>query len=198
MVQRLIWVRNLETNKSGLRKEKLSLRKNLSEDERVQKSLSITDRLFEIPEFIECKNVLIYASYNNEVDTDRVVLRAMLKGKNIYMPKVNGEEMDFYRVFSLDELASSAFGIREPYDIEHLKFEGAPETVCILPMAVFDEEGNRIGYGKGYYDKYLSRIDVDYMIGLAFECQKSDVNIDADEYDRRLHMAVTEADVYRF
>lgn len=198
MVQRLIWVRNLETNKSRLRKEKLSLRKNLSEDERVQKSLSITDRLFEIPEFIECKNVLIYASYNNEVDTDRVVLRAMLKGKNIYMPKVNGEEMDFYRVFSLDELASGAFGIREPYDIEHLKFEGAPETVCILPMAVFDEEGNRIGYGKGYYDKYLSRIDVDYMIGLAFECQKSDVNIDADEYDRRLHMAVTEADVYRF
>lgn len=198
MVQRLIWVRNLETNKSGLRKEKLSLRKNLSEDERVQKSLSITDRLFEIPEFIECKNVLIYASYNNEVDTDRVVLRAMLKGKNIYMPKVNGEEMDFYRVFSLDELASGAFGIREPYDIEHLKFEGAPETVCILPMAVFDEEGNRIGYGKGYYDKYLSRIDVDYRIGLAFECQKSDVNIDADEYDRRLHMAVTEADVYRF
>lgn len=198
MVQRLIWVRNLETNKSRLRKEKLSLRKNLSEDERVQKSLLITDRLFEIPEFIECKNVLIYASYNNEVDTDRVVLRAMLKGKNIYMPKVNGEEMDFYRVFSLDELASGAFGIREPYDIEHLKFEGAPETVCILPMAVFDEEGNRIGYGKGYYDKYLSRIDVDYMIGLAFECQKSDVNIDADEYDRRLHMAVTEADVYRF
>lgn len=198
MVQRLIWVRNLETNKSRLRKEKLSLRKNLSEDERVQKSLSITDRLFEIPEFIECKNVLIYASYNNEVDTDRVVLRAMLKGKNIYMPKVNGEEMDFYRVFSLDELAPGAFGIREPYDIEHLKFEGAPETVCILPMAVFDEEGNRIGYGKGYYDKYLSRIDVDYMIGLAFECQKSDVNIDADEYDRRLHMAVTEADVYRF
>lgn len=198
MVQRLTWVRSLETNKSGLRKEKLTLRKNLSENERIEKSLSITDRLLGIPEFDKCKNVLIYASYNNEVETDRVVLKAMLKGKNIYMPKVNGDEMEFYRVFSLDELAAGAFGIREPYDIEHLKYDGVPETVCILPMAVFDNEGNRIGYGKGYYDKYLSRINVDYMIGLAFECQRSEVVIDTDKHDRKLHIAVTEANTYRF
>lgn len=189
----------MEINKSRLRKEKLALRKGLSQEERLEKCFSIAERLFEIPELNDCKNVLIYASYNNEVDTDKIILKSMLKGKEIYMPKVNGEEMDFYRVFSLDELETGAFGIREPYDIEHLRFEGSKDkTVCILPMAVFDENGNRIGYGKGYYDKYLSRIDVDIMIGLAFDCQKSDEQIDADEYDKKLDMVVTESGVYKF
>lgn len=191
-------MKNLETNKASIRKEALLKRKNLSAEERMDKSQAIVLSLVETDEYINSDNILVYAAYNNEVDTDLLVLRSIMSGKKVYMPKVSGEDMDFYRVFSLDELASGSFGIREPYDIEHLKYEGDDSSICILPLASFDIEGNRIGYGKGYYDRYLARVKVKHTAGIAFECQKSDQIIEINVFDHKLDMVITEEEIYNF
>lgn len=188
----------METNKNRIRKEALLNRKSISRADWLHKSEQIADRICDVKEFADAKSVLIYASYNNEVETDKLILKAMLMGKEIYMPKVDGDDMDFYRVFSLDELEEGAFGIREPYDIEHFKFEQGENTVCIMPLAAFDNAGNRVGYGKGYYDKYLSRTNVNTLIGLAFECQKTSETIIADEFDKKLNYVITEKTIYKF
>lgn len=195
-VQEQIWVRNLETNKNIIRKEKLALRKGLNSVERADFSRVISEKLSLIDEYNQSEFVLIYANYNNEVDTDEIVLRSIMRGKKVYMPKVFGDDMEFYRVFSLDELQKGAFGIREPYGIEHQKFEGNENSVCIMPLAAFDEQGNRIGYGKGYYDRYLNRIKVGCRIGLAYSCQKAEC-IPNEEHDIKMDYIICEDILYK-
>lgn len=188
-------MRNLEISKAQIRKEKLQIRKELSFEKVNELSEAICLRLFETEEMKFCRNLLVYADYNNEVATDKIILKALMQGISVYMPKVKGDEMDFYRVFALDELQSGSYGIREPYEIEHLKFEEENNTVCLLPLSAFDAMGNRIGYGKGYYDKYLNRVKVEACIGLAYSFQESE-DIPAEEFDRKLDKVVTEADVF--
>jgi len=191
-------VKNLETNKTLIRKEALNRRKSLSEQEREMKNQLIIEKLMTVDAYKTAQNILIYASYNYEVDTDLLILKSMVKGKKIYMPKVDGDDMEFYRVFSLDELKAGAFGIREPYDIEHFMYLGDSKSLCILPLASFDDCGNRVGYGKGYYDKYLAKRHVDSLIGIAYECQKTDVLIEVDEFDKKLDYVITESNIFRY
>lgn len=195
--RRPIWVRSLEISKATIRKEKLQIRKNLSFEQVNEFSDRICSNLFKTEEMKFCRNLLVYADYNNEVSTEKIILTALMRGIFVYMPKVNGDEMDFYRVFSLDELQSGAYGIREPYEIEHLKYVEEKNSVCLLPLSAFDASGNRIGYGKGYYDKYLNRVKVDSCIGLAFSFQESE-DIPADVFDRKLDKVVTEEKVFDF
>lgn len=191
-------MKNLETNKTLIRKEALNRRKSLSEQEREMKNQLIIEKLMTVDAYKTAQNILIYASYNYEVDTDLLILKSMVKGKKIYMPNVDGDDMEFYRVFSLDELKAGAFGIREPYDIEHFKYLGDSKSLCILPLASFDDCGNRVGYGKGYYDKYLAKRHVDSLIGIAYECQKTDVLIEVDEFDKKLDYVITESNIFRY
>lgn len=188
-------MRNLEISKAQIRKEKLQIRKELSFAQVNELSEIICSKLYETDEMKFCRNLLVYADYNNEVATEKIILKALMQGISVYMPRVKGDEMDFYRVFSPDELQSAAYGIREPYEIEHLKFEEEKNSVCLLPLSAFDAKGNRIGYGKGYYDKYLNRVKVDSCIGLAYSFQECE-GIPTEAFDIKLDKVVTEADVF--
>lgn len=190
-------MRNLERSKADIRKEKLQLRKALTPLQAEEYSNKICDRLYETAQINECRRLLVYADYNNEVSTEKIILKAIMKGIEVYMPKVRGDEMDFYRVFSPDELQTGAFGIREPYEIDYLKFEGGDKSICLLPLSAFDKVGNRIGYGKGYYDKYLGRVSVETCIGLAYSFQECE-EIPTDQYDRSLDMVITEEKILDF
>lgn len=190
-------MRNLETSKSDIRKEKLKKRKALIPSEVEEYGRIICDSLFEQDFIKDCKYLLVYADYNNEVSTKRIILKALMKGIEVYMPKVDGDEMDFFRVFSTDELVTGAFGIREPYAIEHFKFEGKDNSICLLPLSAFDRFGNRIGYGKGYYDKYLAGINVSLSVGLAYSFQETE-SVPADEFDRKLDLLITEDKIWDF
>lgn len=191
-------MRNLETNKKEIRKRALEIRKSVPFEEWQMNSDNIFNKLISNQEFVDSSDVLVYASYNNEVDTDKFILKSLMMNKKVYMPRVNGDDMEFYRVFSLDELMPGAYGIREPYDIEHLKYEGGTKNVCIMPLASFDANGNRVGYGKGYYDRYLSRIHINTLIGIAFEFQKSEIDIITNEFDKKMDYVITEKNTYQF
>lgn len=197
MVQSQIWEKSLATNKKEIRRKKLKIRREMSVEQVVELSDLIFENLIKEDLYINSKNILIYADYNHEVMTDKLILLSLLNNKCVYLPKVNGDEMDFFRIYSLDELESGSFGIREPLNIEHLRFEmdNNDDSIIIMPLAACDRKGNRIGYGKGYYDKYLSHNMISTRVGLAYDFQVVN-HIDSDPMDVNLSHIATEKEVY--
>ena len=105
-----------------------------------------------------CKTIILFNSIGDEPYTLDIAQKALDDGKRVFFPKTyNGGIMKFFRVNSLDELCDNGkFGIREPKeDAEEYTAEGTAE-LCLVPGLCFDKNGYRIGYGKGYYDRFLS------------------------------------------
>lgn len=165
-------------DKVALRKELIKKRKELTTEYRIKSSDKILDKLFESEEYIKADIILVYADSNGEVATDRLILKSLLNGKRIFAPVCEDNfSMNFYEIFSLDEMYPSTYGIREPLPIENFKLSDAKitdNTLIVVPGVAFDKNNNRMGYGKGYYDRYLSRVDIKHRIGLAYKFQVVD------------------------
>lgn len=194
--------------KKELRKQILQYRDALTDEERHKKSQIITNYIINHPKFQSADSILLFASYKSEVDTTAIMEYALELGKSVYFPKVQDNEMEFYRIFSQEDLYEGYKGIREPRSQEELHFEPVEgENILILmPGAVFDLEGNRIGYGGGFYDRFLERLkdlgngveDASQAIhisrmALAFECQLVENGmIETEPHDIRVDYIVTE------
>lgn len=200
--------------KKELRKQILQLRNSLTDETRIEKSQIITNYIIHHPKFQSADCILMFASYKSEVDTTAIMEYALVLGKTVYFPRientgqVGNNEMEFYRIFSPEDLYEGYKGIREPKPREELRFTlAAGEKILILmPGAVFDMEGNRIGYGGGFYDRFLAWIedfkngieDASYTtpvctMALAFECQLVENGvIKAEEHDRKVDYIITE------
>lgn len=166
---------------SSLRREKIRARKALSPKERAQKSAEICRRLQESAEWKKSGTVLVYVSYGEEVSTRELIEQAFLDGKRVYCPRVCGKgRMEFYRILSADDLQPGFCGIPEPSGDGERFPAGVlqPYDILILvPGTVFDRCGHRIGYGGGYYDRYLARFpkgNRPCCIGLCFGCQMTE------------------------
>jgi len=181
--------------KKELRKEILQLRDALNVEERKEKSHLIAEKVIVQNEFIEADKILLFASFKSEVDTCEIFQAAREAGKAVYFPKIIGKEMKFYQVEKEDDLTEGQWGIREPQLIPEKEFvPQAVDKICIImPGAVFDIEGNRIGYGGGYYDKFLKQIENGYKLAIAFDCQRVDrCQIAIEQYDVKVDCIVTE------
>ncbi len=208
-------------SKKELRKEILQLRDNISEAKRREMSEKITKRLLEFSVFQNAKRILAFSSYKSEVYTSEIVQKALEMGKMVYMPKVEHnentgmDEMEFYQIFSESDLEDGYKGIREPKGNQEFKEKSlVPNDVkqekeiifMILPGAVFDIEGNRIGYGGGFYDRYIERMEKQleeigtvtlYKTALAFQCQIVEPKlIPSEGHDKPLDTIVTEENLY--
>ncbi len=172
----------------------------MSGDERLGLSDRITDKVTAMSEYSDADTVLIYADYNGEVGTDKLICRALLDGKKVFAPVSNPDlTLDFYRVFALDEMEPGAYGIREPLRIEYLKLKDediTDRTVCITPGSVFDKNCNRMGYGKGFYDRFFADHKLNSRIGLAYDMQIVDA-IETNVTDIPMTAVVTEENIYR-
>lgn len=153
----------------------------MSEEERKSGSLLMTEAILGHQWFYRAQNVLLFVSYGSEIDTTELLREALRMNKKVYVPKVCGEDMEFYRINSLDELTEGYKGIPEPTDttptrmyIEKERVKLGESVLMIMPGACFDKTRNRIGYGKGFYDKYLSdKPDLlTYTIAVGFACQE--------------------------
>lgn len=225
-----------------LRREKIRQRRSLTEEQRREKSAQIAAQLMSSEVWKSADNVLVYASYGAEVSTFELIDRALFSGKKVFCPKVEDSGMEFYRIFSREDLKPGFRGILEPdgrtaafkrlrmnkrpaaierpgssrqtAEFEGLKvnerqvpvalrrgddgcavFGRSQKTLLIAPGTVFDREGHRIGYGGGYYDRYLggfSDTDRPYCVGLCFSCQlteriwpeKHDIKMDWVIFDK--------------
>lgn len=187
-------------SKMNLRREMLKERSLLNEADVCAKSQIIADKLYSLTKYKKAKNILLYCDYNNEVATRSIIEDAIRNGKRVALPKCELSDgipsIDFYYIDNLSQLCNGYKGICEP-DINNYELEkyinGADLIIC--PGVVFDSSCNRIGYGKGYYDRFLSCNNVKYSIGLAFQCQIAD-SIQVDDNDYCLNMVITEDNIY--
>lgn len=117
-----------------------------------------------------CEASYIYAYYpcGQEASLLPFIREMLEKGKKLAFPRVKGEEMEFYAVGSMEAFQTGSFGIMEPMGQDRICDERA---VVLVPGLVFDEKGNRMGYGKGYYDRYFHKHEVLARIGIAYEHQ---------------------------
>lgn len=184
----IIRIRN--ESKENLRKEILQKRKNMSNTEILERSKQITEFVIQTQEFKEAKNILLYAPIQNEVDTERIAKETLNLQKNLFYPKVIGEHLIFYKITKEEHLQTGYQSILEP--IEGLPaYEGESHTCVIVPGVAFDRKRNRIGYGKGFYDRFLAKHSNNYSIGVCFALQMVD-NLPFNELDIPLHRVITE------
>ncbi len=178
-------------NKSILRKKYIELRKNIIDKE--QKSREICRRLIKSHEYQNASVVGLYYSLSSEVSTIELIRYSLNNQKKVLLPKVEGDKLVFYEIKSFDDLMKSSFGVMEPlsgtvYDKEEI-------DLIVVPGVCFDKCLNRIGFGKGYYDRYLDGFDGD-IIGICFEDQVSEEEIDISETDQKLKYVITEKNIY--
>lgn len=164
-------------SKAHLRKELLKKRKELSVS-----SLNIS-LITQIPEFQSAKVIFCYVSYHGEVET-KALIEELLKEKEVVVPCCTDKcgNMIAVKITSLDDLAKGSFGILEPKN--PLPFPKDAIDFAIVPGIAFDKEGFRLGYGKGYYDRFLCNISP-YKLGV---CQKEFLvdTLVHDEYDIKM------------
>jgi len=186
--------------KNALRKKMLATRSALSETEVMNKSTFICQHLYIDDAYKNAKLILIYASYNNEADTFGIVKKALADGKRVAFPKCELSDgipsIDFYEVNNTDDLISGYKGIPEPnIEGKELKKISEKADLCIVPGVAFDKVGNRIGYGKGFYDRFIEKQTADTYIGIGFDFQVVK-KIPVEETDKALDMIITEERVY--
>lgn len=155
-----------------IRSKVLSSRDSLISDIKNTKDKSIRNRLLELPEFIKARTVLFYASFKSEVDTVELVKKSLLIKKTVVLPKVDLRTggLELYAIHSMDDLVPGYFGISEPPAIEGRHMNVAGIDLLIIPGVAFDLGCNRLGYGKGFYDKLLTHKTAP-AIALAYEEQ---------------------------
>lgn len=161
-------------------------------------SYSITEKVVSHYDFQRANNILIYMHYNSEVQTDGIILYAFMLGKKVFIPRVEGREMTFYEIHDIKECVSGFHGILEPpQDAEPFVIQPdipKEDTLVILPGLGFDKEGRRIGYGGGFYDKYLALNPNCMKMAIAYEIQcvkevpteENDISIDVIITDEQI------------
>ena len=178
-------------NKKEIRKLLYNKRLNISEDENLVKSNKIKNKLFKIDEYKKAKNILFYVSYDGEVFTHNVIKESFID-KKIVVPISNNEDYSLIlsKLNSFEDLVEGRYGILEPKKekIEEISIDEI--DLVIIPGIVFDLKGNRIGHGKGFYDRLLKNIKKP-IIALAFEFQIID-KIPSEEYDKPVDIIITE------
>ncbi len=188
-------------SKKELRKEILARRDALSEKERKEKSARISKQVIGQMAFQNATKVLLFSSFKSEVDTEDVFREAKRLNKDIYYPRILDKEMEFYFVNETTEFEISSFGVKEPKADERKRFVASVEDkiFVLMPGVVFDEKRNRIGYGGGYYDKYLQRLEEKLpsknicKVAVAFECQMvENGSIESEIHDIKPDYIITE------
>ena len=178
---------SVSIEKAALRKHLLEKRDATSAELRDIASKRIHENLKKNSSFIDAKNIACYSPIGSEIDTHAIMLNILKQGKNLLLPRIVDNNIQFYVVSNLEKLERGSFEIMEPKD----SCEKAKKIDCILiPTVGVSKLGVRLGYGYGYYDRFLSSTDA-VKISLTYSKQivKS---IPSDSYDIKIDWIVTE------
>lgn len=175
-------------NKNILRRQILKQRDLLPESKVMEKSAIITDKFCE--KYSHLNTFLLYCPLGKEVSTINLIKKLDAFGKHIYLPVVVGDKMEFRKFETFESLKQGRFGIYEPAG---KLLDVVPDIMCV-PGVVFDEECNRIGYGGGFYDKYLannntcikSAFAYDFQVVYKIETECFDIPVDEIFTDKRV------------
>lgn len=180
---------NLHEQKKQLRNEIKQRRSTLSKTDRSKMSQQISQFLHEIPEFNQAKSAFCYISYLDEVETQSLISGFLEQNLSLAVPKIMDKtEMLAIPLTDLSELEPDKMGILTPKS--SLAVSDSFE-IAITPGLGFTEKGDRLGYGRGYYDRWFAKNKVKTKIGVAFELQIVD-ELPVEETDMPLDILVTE------
>ena len=156
-----------------MRKDISDLRKRMSAQDWEEKSKSIYENLIRMPVYQEAEAVLAFISISNEPDTDEIIRHAMEAGKTVAVPKCEGRDLGFYRIDSPDDVSPGRFSVPEPVNTDDLhRVVMTEKSLIILPGLAFDKNGFRLGYGAGFYDRYLKDDSYRNKLMIAFSFQE--------------------------
>ena len=171
MVQKLIGF-DIREHKTELRNKYKQLRREMPDDVKRQRDEKIFSRLIGLDAYRAAKTVLTYVSTDIEVDTIKFIKHALNDGKTVAVPRCvpNTRDMVFYIIRSLHDLEPGSFSVLEPIPKKCRKLTDFKGAFCIVPALVYDRYGYRLGYGKGYYDRFLSAHKNMFRVGIGYCC----------------------------
>ena len=178
--------------KELLRLQNLEKRNSLSEKQILEKSLAIKRMLFFLPEFLQAKKILFYVSFKSEVSTREMIQEALSLGKIVAVPLSDFEKnsMRAVKITSLAALEEKKFGLLEPESGKEIPAQEL--DLIIVPGVAFDLQRARLGYGKGFFDRFLRGTRKGAKkIGLAFECNIEE-SIQGSSHDEKMDKIITE------
>lgn len=186
-----------QRTKEKIRKQFLQRRNAMESGERMEAGGKIKERVLLMKRLTAAETIFLYAACKSEVPTRKLIQELLASGKKVALPKVDGKRMDFYEIASWEGLLPGYQGILEPQTHEAVPVLPCESDVMLLPGAVFDKKGGRIGYGGGYYDRYLWELEETgrkqpYLIGICYHKQLWKGRLPMEPHDVRVNSVVTE------
>lgn len=179
--------------KNRLRSEIKAMRRSMNKEDKKILDDGIFENLLKCGEIVNAGTVLVYRSTDIEVSTEKIIAYCLEHGIKTALPRCfKGGVMKFYYYNGKAALERSAFGIYEPYADESLEVRDFDsKTVCIVPALAFDSEGYRLGYGGGFYDRFLAAHEEIIPVGI---CYSENIfgQLARNEFDRKAAYVVTE------
>lgn len=185
-------VKDIRPIKSQLREKYRQMRLEMPSEVKAEKDGKIAERITKLWQYRKNRVLLTYVSTAIEVDTRAIIERALRDGKKVAVPRCvpDTRAMEFYFIDCLDDLQPGTFGVLEPFPDPQKLVTDYSEGMCLVPAFAYDWNGFRLGYGKGYYDRFLSRFRGN-IIGICYsECIRP--SLPHGRYDRAVDLLVTD------
>ena len=167
-------------DKKALRAEIRAQKRAMTAQEIEEKSAALAEAFYKTAEYKNAKTIYGYLPYNQEVRTTQMLAHALVDGKQVAVPKVYGDEMKFILLSDLSQVAKGYAGIPEP--IADGPVAADTTALVLMPGLAFDPEGHRLGYGGGFYDKFLAAEPDHPTLALCYDFQMLP-HLDTESYD---------------
>ena len=180
----------LKRRKRALRRQARARRDGMTPEERERMSKEVAANVLALPAVVDATTVMAFSSFGSEVDTGPIIERLERDGRRVALPRVEGRDIVAVAYRSDHRARPTSFGVMEPAEGEKL----APEAidVVIVPGLAFDRSGHRVGYGRGFYDRFLATLGPDALtVGICFSAQLVD-EVPHGEGDRTVDLVMTE------
>lgn len=179
-------------NKKNIREEIIDKRNNLILDIKQNYDSLIFEEIINSEIYKKSKKIFTYISFGSEVDTIKLINYSFSNNKEVYVPKINKQTKDMIalKIHNFNNMSVDKWGIIEPNSVDKTNI-GTDFDLIIMPGIAFDKQGNRIGYGGGYYDKYISKLNnASNLLALAYDFQIIQ-DIESESHDIKVDFILT-------
>ena len=179
--------------KSELRRKFIEARALITQADAEYKSRALCAAVYKEIELKRPSTVLAFAPTRREPDVIPLCRELIAQGVRVAFPISDAKNirLDFRYVSDIRELVKGTYGIYEPHESCESANTASESTVCLVPALAIDRHGMRLGYGKGYYDRYLEKA-TGRILALAYDCQEID-EIDSETHDVKMQLVITES-----
>lgn len=178
--------------KDEIRQEVKGKKAKLTKEQIAAKSEIMTGHFTALTEYRDCSQIILYAAFNQEVNTLPLINQAIKDGKKVALPRVMGKDIEFFYIDTFHDTTVSSLGIPEPDIQNKAALLTDRRNIILVPGLAFDMEGNRIGYGKGYYDAYLAAQREEFLkIAFAYDFQVYE-SIPSEPHDVKVDLLITD------